>query len=275
MLSHSKRESKNWSEDSLTHHKHSTFGLKFKSCGRVWSQSSQEVISPSRCLFKPSNSQVSTRLGWNAWKNLSKLKKFSNAASWICSRTICLTCKRSWKNARNYWKLICRVKENCSQDFISSQILHCSRYCHKVQNLHQSKKTSKSCLMLSLRLNLENQTRKVQTKKLFWQSFRKQVVQKKCHWQLLSDVKDWSNLGCCLCKRKCKKQWENTAELLQPKFWVNLWKLSSRAVYHKWVCWVFNCSGPKRSPKLLKKARKKIRVPSNQRRKKSKKCWSN
>ena len=99
--SHSKRESNNWSEDSLTLQKLLISGSKCKSFGPVWSQSSQEVISPSKCHGKPNNSLVSIRLGSSAWKSLSKLKKSFNAVSLICWRIICLICKRSLKNAKN------------------------------------------------------------------------------------------------------------------------------------------------------------------------------
>lgn len=189
MLSHSKRESNNWSEDSLIHRKHSIFGLRFKNYGPVWNQSSQEVISLSKCHFKLNNSQVLTRLGWNACKNHLKPKRFFSAVSLIYWKTIYQICRRNSKNVKNYWKLIWKVRENCSQDSISCPTQLCWRSCPKVQNQLRFKKISKNCLMLSLRLNLVNQTRKDQTKRLFWLSFKKPVVHKRCHWQPQLDVK--------------------------------------------------------------------------------------
>jgi hypothetical protein len=108
----------------------------------------------------------------------------------ICSRTTCLTCKRSLNNVKSCWKLILKVRENCSQDFISSPILHCWRFCHKVQNQPRFKKTSKNCLMPLQRSNSVNPTKKVPTKRRSWQSSNKQVVQKRFHWQTQSDVRD-------------------------------------------------------------------------------------
>jgi hypothetical protein len=45
-------------------------------------------------------------------------------------------------------------------------------------------------LMPLQRSNSVNPTKKVQTKRRSWQSFNKQVVQKRFHWRTQSDARD-------------------------------------------------------------------------------------
>ncbi len=63
MLFHSKKESNNWSEDSLTLRKLLISGSKCKNFGPVWNPFSQEVISLSKCHSKLNSSLVSIKLG--------------------------------------------------------------------------------------------------------------------------------------------------------------------------------------------------------------------
>ncbi len=167
MSFHSRRELNNLSEDSQTLHKHWISGSRFKSSGQVWSQFSQEVISLSKCHSKPSSSQVLTRLGLSVCKSHSKPKRFFNVVNLTCWKTTCQICKRNLKNAKSYWKPIFKVKENCSQDFISSPIQHCLRFYRKVHNQLQFKKTSKNFSTPLQRSNSVSQTRRVQTKRPF------------------------------------------------------------------------------------------------------------
>jgi hypothetical protein len=91
---HSKRESNNLLEDFQTLQKHWIFGLKFKSFGPVCSPFLLEVILPNKCHFKPNNSPVSTKLGWNVCKNQLKQKEFSHLVNWTYLKTIFQICKR-------------------------------------------------------------------------------------------------------------------------------------------------------------------------------------
>lgn len=165
MLFPSKRESNNWSEDFQILHKLLIFGSKFKNFGPVWSLSSLEVISPSKCHSKLNNSLVLTKLGWNVCKNHSKLKRFFNHVSLTYLRITYLTCRKSCKNAKNYLKPIFKERENFSQDFISSQIQHYLRFCLKDLNLHQFNKILKNFSMLSPKSNSVNLIKKDQMKK--------------------------------------------------------------------------------------------------------------
>lgn len=143
------------------------YGLKFKNYGQVYNQSLQEVILLNKCHFKLNNLLVLIRHGWNVCKNHLKLKKFYNVVNLIYLKIIYLICKKDYKNVKNYFKLICKEKENYSQDFISYLTQHYWKFFHKVHNQHQFKKISKNYLMLLLRLNLVNLIKKVVMKKQF------------------------------------------------------------------------------------------------------------
>lgn len=129
--------------------------------------------------------------------------------------------------------------------------------------------------MLSQKLSLENLIKKEAAIRQLLLLFNNLEVHKRCPLSLTLSVKEISNRGSNHSKRRCKIQWGNIVEMPQQPLWLNHWKHSSRAHFLKLVWWVFNWYGLIKSQKLLKKDKKKIKVPSSQRRNKLKKCYNN
>ena len=195
MLLLSRRKLNNWSGSSQIPVKHLIFGSKSKSCGQVWSLSSQEVILQKLCQFRLNNSEVLTRHGWNVCKSRLKQRKFYNAANLTSWKITCQICKRNLKSAKNCWKIILKGRESCSLDSILSPILLSWKSCLKVLILQPSRKTLKPSSMLSPKFSSEKVTRKVATRGPLSPSCKNLVVLKKFSSPLQLNVKEILNHG--------------------------------------------------------------------------------